>query len=172
MPKAKKKGLEGHKDYRGKLCVVCLKKSSNSLTPNLIGSLRQHTSIFDSISPEDERVPTGICEKCRNILRSKVSGKGPNKDFDTPSNFSFFSDVVLPKTRSASDNDCNCFICKTAQGFKGFKSQPTTSSVSSHFVNSKVTAKKSKSKVKQYRCAVCLTLISKGISHDCNDVVE
>ena len=135
MPKTKK-GLEGHKDYRGKLCVLCLQRSSRSLASNMITSLREHTSIFDSISPEDERVPTGICEKCRNILRSKVSGKGPNKDFDIPSNFSFLSDIVLPKTRSSSlmtsDNDCDCFICKTAKGFKGFKSQPTTTQWASY----------------------------------------
>ena len=76
MPKANKKSLnEGHSVCRGKICVVCLEKSKRPLTPNLINELKKFTNIFEKISPEDERVASGICDPCRNLLRLKIKGK-------------------------------------------------------------------------------------------------
>ena len=68
--------LKDHEIYRGKLCVVCINKAKTPLTPTIIKGLKKHASIFESISHEDEKVPTKICEKCITILCSKNSGKG------------------------------------------------------------------------------------------------
>ena len=93
MPKAKRKSLhEGHSIYRGKICVVCLEKSKRPLTSNLINELKKFTNIFEKISPEDERVASGICDPCRNLLRLKSKGKNETKDFRIPSGFSFPTD--------------------------------------------------------------------------------
>ena len=165
MPKAKQKSLhEGHSVCRGKIGVVCLEKFKRPLTTNLITELKKFTKNFDKISPEDERVASGICDPCRNLLRLKISGKNETKDFRILSGFSFVSNAVLPKTRSKLDNDCNCFLCNHARSFR-----VGSSAQSSNSGDSKTAKKKKKLKVKQSRCADCLTLIGKGIYHDCSD---
>ena len=164
MSEAKqKRPHEGHSVCRGKICVVCLEKSKRPLTPNLINELKKFTNIFEKISPEDERVASGICDPCRNLLRLKTKGKNETKEFRIPSGFNFVSSVFFPKTRSKLDTDCNCFLCNHARSFRVCSAQ------SSKYGVSKTAKKKKKSKVQEYRCAVCLTLINKGINHDCTD---
>ena len=164
MSKAKQKSLhQGHSVCRGKICVVCLEKSKRPLTANLISELKKFTKNFEKILPEDERVASGICDPCRNLLRLKTKGKNETKEFRIPSGFNFVSSVFFPKTRSKLDTDCNCFLCNHARSFRVCSAQ------SSKYGVSKTAKKKKKSKVQEYRCAVCLTLINKGINHDCTD---
>ena len=100
MTPPKKKGEDGHQKAREKICVVCLRKSNKKLSPNQKKGLQNHSKIFNDISPEDPRVPSGICHDCRKILQLKIHGKGKDKPFKIPQGFSFHANVIIPKTRS------------------------------------------------------------------------
>ena len=108
----------GHTINRPKLCVVCLGKSKQNLTPNLIEQLKQFTSLFDNISPYDERVPSGICENCRNVLRDKAKGKGQNKQFKIPPDFCFTS-IIINVSESNSELTCDCYLCTVVSTLYG-----------------------------------------------------
>ena len=113
MTPPKDKGLIGHNLSRQKVCAVCLKANSKiKLTEPLIDGLKKFTTIFSTISPTDERVPQVICDNCRIVLQCKIKGKGRQlkDEFKIPKDFSFDS-VVLPKTRSADSESCNCLLC-------------------------------------------------------------
>ena len=141
-----------------KICLICIRKSDRNVTANQIKELKKYSSIFDKISPEDPRVPTGICGDCRLLLQLKINKKGQDKEFKVPSGFSFQSDVIIPKTRSSDCVPCNCLICERAE-FKG-KLQP---------LNQPTAQTQSNKKDREYSCPKCFTLIGKRISHICND---
>ena len=118
MSTSKQSVNDSHLRSRGKICVVCHRKSKQNLTPNLIDGLKQFTSIFDDISPNDERVPTAICDVCRKLLGEKMKGKGQHKNFKIPSDFSFASnDVIVSETNS--EVACCCYICKLVKSLYG-----------------------------------------------------
>ena len=114
MTPPKKKGLQGHLAARANLCIVCLKKKDRALTTHFIEALKKFTTIFESITPEDHRVPTGMCNSCRTTLQTKLSGAGENRILPIPEGFSFISHVILPKTRLADANFCSCLLCEIA----------------------------------------------------------
>ena len=59
MSSSKNKGQSSHSRARSKICVVCLKRSTLEITPKLISAIQEVSTIFDEISPDDIRVPTG-----------------------------------------------------------------------------------------------------------------
>ena len=155
MASLKQLGKDTHTINRGKICVVCLGKAKRTLTPNLIDGLNRFTSLFNDISPDDEKVPTGICENCRKLLKQKECGKAPDKDFRIPTDFTFNSVVNVN-----SDHPCNCTLCKIALSVGGLftkSNQPK-----------KVTKTEKPSEEKRL-CGKCLSVMGKGLSHACND---
>ena len=122
MSPSKEKGTDGHAASREKICIVCLKKSDRSLTPNQIEGLRACTTIFESITPEDLRVPTGICNTCKSILSAKMqaSKKGKTNDrvFKIPESSTFDLHFILPRTRSEDASFCNCLLCQVSMLLK------------------------------------------------------
>ena len=111
--KNKKKGVDGHEASRRKVCIICLKRSDQQLTSSQIEGLKKFTGIFDSILHDDLRVPTGICKRCKTTL--EVKKKGSDRVFAFPEGFSFVNNVIIPKTRSAEANFCNCILCTLAK---------------------------------------------------------
>ena len=118
MSPPKEKGTDGHAASREKICIVCLKKADRKLTPNQIEGLTKFTTIFESITLEDPRVPTGICNTCKSILSAKMqaSQKGKTNDrvFKIPEGFTFDLHFILPRTRSEEKSFCNCLLCQVS----------------------------------------------------------
>ena len=157
MPPSKKSPQESHSNSRSKVCAICLGKASPklSLTSNLISALKQFTSLFENIPPQDERVPSGLCEKCRYTLRLKMQGKGNDKTFNIPLDFNYTSVIISKPT-------CNCKICTIAAALKGRFSknnQPKSSKVS----------KKTTCPTLKRLCYDCLSVIGKGLEHTGSD---
>ena len=160
MPRVKKKGHLGHNMSRQNLCVVCLKKSKRKLTKSLVCSLKEFTSIFKDISYDDKRVPTGICDLCYVILKSKLKGKAQNSEFKIPENF-HFTDVIISK--DSENKQCNCLLCELAS----VKGKSKTSLIES--TKSLKIDEKSKSIPEKRLCPSCFSVLAKGFSHVCND---
>ena len=97
MTKPKKKGQDGHNISRAKICIVCFKRSNKNVSANQLKGLKEHSSILDSISPEDSRVPTGICHGCSTTLQLKINGKAKDQEFKVPTGFSFQTNVIVSK---------------------------------------------------------------------------
>ena len=89
MTPPKKKGLKGYEFARKKICVVCLRRSKKKLSQNYINGLKEHSKIFETLSAEDPRVPTGICDGCHTTLTLKMNGKGKDRLLKFPLNFDY-----------------------------------------------------------------------------------
>ena len=163
MSPSKKPNQDGHTISRGKIYIVCLGKSNRpNITPSTITLLHEHTSIFDDVSPSDERVPTGICPKCRWLLGEKKKGKALDKSFQIPIDFKYITNVIIKK------NDlgiCECTLCKIATSFDGTFTQTYQPKKSCKV------EKKTPSRVTEEKrlCSECLSVIGKGFTHICND---
>ena len=103
-----------HENCRGKVCLICLRKSDRQVNPGQIETIRKHSDMFKTIQPFDHRIPTGICRVCVTDLSHINDPKKPNPVLKRPSDFCFSKEVVIPpKTRSNSgDYACSCLICK------------------------------------------------------------
>ena len=103
-----------HETCRGKVCLICLRKSDRQVNPGQIETIRKHSDMFKTIQPFDHRIPTGICRVCVTDLSHFNDPKKPNPVLKRPSDFCFSKEVVIPpKTRSNSgDYACSCLICK------------------------------------------------------------
>ena len=76
-----------HEIYQDSLVITL----SEAVTPRLqlfscCREVYQIATLFANISPYDERVPSGICDSCRNVLREKIKGKGQKKELIQHSN--------------------------------------------------------------------------------------
>ena len=173
MTPPKKKGHEGHMASRDSLCVVCLNKKDRSLSKHYIEGLKQFTTIFDSISPEDPRVPTGLCNTCRSALQLKMQGKGESRQFQIPEGFTFSSQIILPKTRLSGANFCSCLLCEIASQKIGKKeilkefiksrlasgSSTTETKVESE-TETKIESQTETKLESKNECTICFTVIS------------
>ena len=97
-----------HEKCRGRVCLLCLRKSDRQVNSDEIEKIRKSSNLFKSIHPIDQRVPNGICKVCKKDL------KNPNAALKIPKDFCFSKEVVItPKTRSNSgDTACSCLICR------------------------------------------------------------
>ena len=181
MSPRKEKGIDGHAASRGKICIVCLKKSDRSLTPNHIEGLRTCTTIFESITPEDLRVPTGICNTCKSILNAKMqtSKKGKTNDrvFKIPQGFTFALHVILPRTRSEEASFCNCLLCQVSLK-QGNAKRIDLNEIIKNAIHAQTPDILEPMEVNETQmepdknlkyCSHCFSLIGKGLSHVCND---
>ena len=103
-----------HENCRGKVCLICLRKSDRQVNPDQIETIRNNSDMFKKVQPWDERVPKGICIGCVTDLSLLKNPKKPNPVLKIPNDFCFSKEVVVPpKTRSNSgDTACSCLICK------------------------------------------------------------
>ena len=178
MSPTKEKGVAGHIASRAKICVVCLKKKDRPLTEALIEGLKKFTTIFESISPEDLRVPTGICGSCKSVLQSKIQaskeGKSNDREFKIPEGFTFSSHIILPRTRSDEATFCNCLLCQISSK-KGNPKQINLNELIKNVIQADssepmdVNETQMKSNKTLLYCSSCFSLIGKGLSHVCND---
>ena len=159
MAPTKKNDKFSHAINRGKLCAVCLAKSKYNLSPNLIDGLKKFTTLFANISPYDERVPSGICDSCRNVLREKIKGKGQKKEFNIPIDFDFTS-IVVKDLDSDSELRCDCYLSTIVSKLYGDFSK----------INKpKKLTKVEKNTEEKRLCSKCWSIIAKGLNHVCND---
>ncbi|XP_047129267.1 uncharacterized protein LOC124809287 [Hydra vulgaris] len=117
------------------------------------------SSLFEQkINFEDERTPIGICEGCRSTLRRTLDGK----------------EVVMPRLydfetinvrRPASGLICDCIICQVGQ-LKLNESHPLEKVRKMTTSEEKAVNKNSTS---DHRCSKCLSVLGKGISHECTE---
>ena len=109
--------ISSHEVCRGKVCVVCLKKSDRPATPEHMKEIRTSTILLKSIQPLDQRVPTGICSTCVKDVSKRIKGESGIKLKIPNENFSYTKEVlILPNTRGNSgDEACACLICKIAR---------------------------------------------------------
>ena len=106
--------ISSHEVCRGKVCVVCLRKSDRPATNGQLEEIRASTILLKSIQPLDQRVPTGICNTCSTHLNKKIKGESGIKLKIPNETFSYSKDVlILPNTRGNSgDQTCSCLICE------------------------------------------------------------
>ena len=109
--------ISSHEVCRGKVCVVCLRKSDRPATNGQLEEIRASTILLKSIQPLDQRVPTGICNTCSKDLNKKIKGESGIKLKIPNEAFSYSKEVlILPNTRGNSgDEACACLICKIAR---------------------------------------------------------
>ena len=181
MSPSKEKGIAGHAASRAKTCIVCLKKSDRPLTTYQIEGLRTCTTIFESITPEDLRVPTGICNTCKSILNAKMqaSKKGKTNDrvFKIPQGFTFALHVILPRTRSEEASFCNCLLCQVSSK-QGNAKRIDLNEIIKNAIHAQTPDILEPMEVNETQmepdknlkyCSHCFSLIGKGLSHVCND---
>ena len=58
-----------HEDCRKTTCFLCMKKGNRELTEFMIGSFLRH--VKPDLNFDDERVPRGIWNTCRLLLKNK-----------------------------------------------------------------------------------------------------
>ena len=109
--------IKSHEVSRGKVCVVCLRKSDRPATDGYMEEIGSSTILLKSIQPLDQRVPTGICKTCALDLSKKIKGESGIKLKIPNEAFSYSKEVlILPNTRGNSgDEACACLICKIAR---------------------------------------------------------
>ena len=109
--------ISSHEASRGKVCVVCLRKSNRPASDGHLEEIRASTILLKSILPLDQRVPTGICNTCSKDLNKKIKGESGIKLKIPNEAFSYSKEVlILPNTRGNSgDEACACLICEIAR---------------------------------------------------------
>ena len=98
-----------HESCRGKVCVVCYKKGTRTVSAGDVDVIRDY--IIDGFSISDLDFPNGICTGCSLSL----SKKRKNPDFSIPN----LNDVYDPGRklglRSTMASICDCRICRVAR---------------------------------------------------------
>ena len=155
-----------HDIARSKVCIICLKRSKGvQLGDGLYQKLEKFSKIFDSMGRNDPRLPTGICGTCKNDLNN--NDRGIKRDLKFPTDFSFENDIVIPKTRSKKSSPCDCKLCQISSN-KGFELHPILEKKIDSFSLKHENNLRNENETTP-ACSVCQTVISKGVSHVCND---
>ena len=96
----KNKKKSGHQENRQKICCVCFSKQKSVIIVKEHGELfnRIKEKVHPNLNFEDERYPTGLCQRCKKILFLIELGK--KTDADLPQNLFDHTKIVLQsKTR-------------------------------------------------------------------------
>ena len=147
-----------HHENLYKVCILCFKKcNGDKLTDLIKGRIFQIKQ--PTLSFEDERMPKVICSCCRRKLPQVLEGKISSGDLP----FYDFSQISLRQETREFDLStiyCNCLICDTA---RQMGARPKTNvgrpKSESSFIASPIGT----------RCSKCLSIIGKGIKHDCSE---
>nr|XP_012558535.2 uncharacterized protein LOC105845381 [Hydra vulgaris] len=140
---------KNHQECRKSVCFLCFSKSKRKLTSNL--KERCQIILKEKINFNDDKVPLGICEKCRSCLRRKESGE----DITLPSLYKFETIKLRPETR---DSHCNCLICSIGK-------LRHNGQMKIEFAQSSAT--RTPSLTVEKRCSDCFSIIGRGLSHNC-----
>ena len=140
---------KNHQDCRKTVCFLCFSKCQRELTPFL--KEKCQTILNERIDFSNDKVPLGICEKCRSCLRRKDSGEHIN----LPSLYNFETIKIRPQTR---DTQCDCLICSVGK-LRNNGQQKTQLLQSS--------AQNTPSSTVQKRCSDCFSIIGRGLPHHC-----
>ena len=158
------KNKSKHDIARSKVCIICLKRSKGvQLGDGLYQKLEKFSKIFDSMGRNDPRLPTGICGTCKNDLNN--NDRGIKRDLKFPTDFSFENDIIIPKTRSKKSSPCDCKLCQISSK-KGFDLHPVLDTKFDTFSQKQNLKTENETSLS---CTTCATVISKGVSHVCND---
>ena len=125
--------VKTHLQMRSLVCLICASKNKPSSMRNIVGVLLERVHKFWSAdyNQNDEKFPTHICNKCRNLLFAIEFGKKTVNDL--PDRIDFSNKVTLPRlTRSTNAENideltlCDCYICEIGRknpgqlGHEGF----------------------------------------------------
>ena len=97
----------GHEECRTRVCIVCNRKASRSLTSCEINVIRQY--IIEGYSTKDPDFPNGICTGCSIALSKKRN----SEDYTLPIQIEDYDPKRQPELRSLSY--CPCQICNVAR---------------------------------------------------------
>lgn len=158
-----------HQESRKKVCLLCMRKSNEVISPSLQQKIIQKTS--ETFDFNDPRVPLGICSSCRLSFSSRLKSS-----LTEQSNLVLidFNSISVPRFHRSSPISCNCLICKVARtnskNGKGSahplqikKRKPGRPSATA---TPETHQKSSTSFTKQ--CTKCLTEIKQGKPHNCS----
>lgn len=155
--KSHPKRYASHHENLFKVCLQCFKKCNGDKLTELIKS-RLIQIKPPSLPFEDERIPKVICGSCRKMLSDIIQGK---ISIDALPSYDFSSVILRNETRGSdlSSIFCNCLICDKARQM-GAKPKANVG-------HPKSESSQLPSPVGS-RCSKCLTMIAKGIKHECS----
>ena len=142
-----------HKECRKSVCVICMKKGDQELTENYKSTIPQQ--IQKDLDFNDERVPLATCISCRSQIGNLCDGKTTV----VPKLYHFETILIKPATRFS--NVCECLLCQIAK-LKGKEKHPF-----SKFQESEPKLPQQASQNAEKRCTKCLSIIGRGLSHNC-----
>ena len=137
----------GHEENRKIVCLPCLKKCTRQITSFQAEYLSKIYGINFDLG--DARVPQGICNTCRTIMKKRDEGK----EVVLPSLYDFKSIRVILETRG---ENCDCLICRIGR----LKLNENHLDVS-----------RADEKGPTVRSNDCLSPIGKGFPHNCNQSI-
>ena len=98
---------EEHKKNRSKVCIVCHRKGSRSLSNNDIESVKKF--VIKDYNVEDLDFPSALCNGCYLLLNKKAKG------FEVQLPIVASYDPERSKSLRSSSSVCNCRICQVAK---------------------------------------------------------
>ena len=147
-----------HENNRKKVCVICYRKGTRSLSLCDIGLINEH--VIQGFNADDQNFPFAICNGCYLLL----SKKGSSADVKLPVVDNY--DPERPKNLRSSAK-CDCKICKVA---------------TTHFNDSLIASRKRKASRGQPKvhnetpkqntfkiCGVCFEKLYSGCTHQCSN---
>ena len=149
-----------HEENRSKICFLCFEKKTNvyEIQGALKNNLKELVKCDDiTIYFKNNRLPKVLCGTCRKKVYANLSLE-PCQKINLP-DFSRFEGGEI-----ASEGKCQCHLCFLAREIK-------FPGISSSNNNETIKFKKSKFNLKKImfkRCNNCLSIIKRGIRHDCN----
>ena len=87
-----------HEANRYLVCLICFKKGSSMKKISGIILKRVQDYFYEEFDPNDEKLPNGICARCRNILLNIDQGKLEPSALDDPIDFSALSYPTLTRS--------------------------------------------------------------------------
>ena len=105
-----------HEENRKRVCAICLSESGLKSKACRPVSAKQEDLIKQYVCPEYSRhetnFPARICQNCNLILTDYANNKENCHPLSVPDKYV----IVVPRnTRSSTDRDCDCRICKVAR---------------------------------------------------------
>jgi hypothetical protein len=151
-----------HDENRTKVCAICMEKCKYKITESILERIQQY--FISNYNLHDDRLPTGICGKCRADLSDIHYGK---KDITVlPESFDYSQINPLFSTATRSNTSgitmCDCLICCTARQSGNLQKRtpgPKSSCIATNFQSAQKVVR---------LCFICKSPIGRGISHTCS----
>ena len=166
MPFKKDKSVaRTHDQNRELVCLVCFKKGNSMIKIDSGVNLSRVQKYFiENYDPNEEKIPNGLCSRCRIILLDIEQGKKSVSALPEPMDF---SSLIFPAiTRSSKVNNlkdfqhCTCSICSIVRVYPNDHTKPYPLGRPSLSDNIDIPTEKP-CKI----CKTCLQFVGKGIHH-------